>query len=213
MAIRKILVVSPHTDDAELGCGGSIVKFLDQGKHIHWVVFSTAEESLPKSMPRNTLRLEFLNSMKQLNMPKNNLEIYNFKVRHLHEKRQNILETLISIRDRFKPTLVFIPSTYDYHQDHIVVSNECIRAFKTNASIIGYELPWNHIGFRTNLFIKLEKKHMLRKLDLLKAYKSQIKKRRNYFSREYILGLGKVRGIQCNSEYAEAFQVIRWMLG
>ena len=208
----KILILSPHTDDAELGCGASIVKFVEEGYEILWVVFSTAEESLPKSLPKGTLKKEFLNVIKHLNLKKRNYKIYNFRVRHLHENRQDILEELIKLRDEFNPDLVVIPSLSDYHQDHRVVANEGVRAFKTSASIIGYELPWNHITFHTNLFIKLDKHHIEEKFQLLQNYKSQFLKKRGYFSREYVFGLAKVRGIQCNAEYAEAFGVIRWII-
>ena len=212
MTGKKILILSPHTDDAELGCGGSIVKFVEEKYKILWVVFSTCEESLPEDLPKDILKKEFLKITKSLGLKENNYEIYDFKVRHLSEKRQEVLEKLIKIREKIQPTIVLIPSLNDCHQDHNVVAKEALRAFKTNASIIGYELPWNHITFDTNLFIKLEKKHIEKKYDLLKNYESQFRKDRNYFSKEYIFGLAKVRGTQCNSSFAEAFEVIRWMI-
>lgn len=208
----RILILSPHTDDAELGCGGSISKFVEEKHEILWVVFSTAEESLPKGLPKDTLKKEFLSIMKEFGLKEKNHKIFNFKVRHLHEKRQHILEELIKMRNDFNPDLVMIPSLNDYHQDHQVVANEAVRAFKMDASIIGYELPWNHITFDTNLFIKLEKHYIEKKFKLLQKYKSQSMKKRGYFSKEYVLGLAKVRGIQCNAEYAEAFEVIRWIM-
>jgi hypothetical protein len=100
----------------------------------------------------------------------------------------------------------------DFHQDHQIVANEMVRAFKTSASILSYELPWNHIGFDTQLFIKLTEKHIEEKYELLRNYKSQVLKNRPYFSKEFIFGLAKTRGVQCDSKYAEAFEVIRWML-
>lgn len=43
---KKVLVLAPHTDDAELGCGGSIAKFVEEGREVHVVSFSIAEDSL-----------------------------------------------------------------------------------------------------------------------------------------------------------------------
>jgi LmbE family N-acetylglucosaminyl deacetylase len=208
----NILILSPHTDDAELGCGGSICKFLDNGNTIYWMVFSTAEESLPEYMPKDTLKNEFLNVTQHLGLCEEEVQVCNFKVRYLHEHRQKILDELINIRTKFKPDLVIGPSTNDYHQDHQIIANEMIRAFKSTASIISYELPWNHVTFNTQLFIKLKEEHMSKKCDLLKNYKSQYIKERLYFSDEFIFGLARSRGVQCNSQYAEAFEVIRWML-
>lgn len=208
----RILILSPHTDDAELGCGGSIVKFIEDSNELYWVVFSTAEESLPEGLPADTLKNEFINVATHLNLNENNYRICNFKVRYLHEKRQEILEQLIQIRSEFNPELVIGPSINDYHQDHQIVANEMIRAFKTTSSIISYELPWNHITFNSELFVKLEERHISAKCNLLNNYKSQISKNRSYFSKEFIYGLAATRGIQCSSKYSESFEVIKWMI-
>jgi LmbE family N-acetylglucosaminyl deacetylase len=208
----KILILSPHTDDAELGCGGSIAKMIEEGHELLWVVFSIAEDSLPCDLPKDTLKKEFLQVATHLGLKERNYMIYNFRVRHMDEKRQEILEDLVKIRQSFQPDVVMMPSINDYHQDHQVISNETIRAFKMHSSIIGYELPWNHVTFNTNMFMRLQKSHIETKLDLLSYYTSQLQLGRSYFSPEYIYGLAKVRGTQCNSSYAEAFEVIRWII-
>jgi N-acetylglucosamine malate deacetylase 1 len=210
--VKKVLVLSPHTDDAELGCGGTISKLLEQGVEIIWAVFSTAEDSLPKELPRDTLKREFKEVTKFLKIDEKKLIIFDYKVRRLHEKRQEILEHLIKIRNKFKPDLVIMPSLNDIHQDHQVIANETVRAFKTCASIISYELPWNHVNFNTQAFMKLEQSHVIKKYEILMKFKSQINLKRNYFKKEYIFGLANVRGTQCNAKYAEAFEVIRWIL-
>lgn len=208
----KILVLSPHTDDAELGCGGSIFKFMEEGHELFWIVFSTASDSVPKGMPKDTLKKEFLNTVKELGLKEENYILHDYKVRNLHQKRQEILEELVKTRDELKPDLVISPSLKDFHQDHQIIANEAVRAFKKHSKIIGYELPWNHINFDTTFFVKLNKEHVAKKLNLLKNYKSQMLLNRNYFSKEHVFGLAKVRGVQCNSDYAEAFEVIRWTI-
>lgn len=209
--IKRILILSPHTDDAELGCGGSIINFIEQNKQILWVVFSTADESLPENMQKNTLKDEFMEVAKKLSLKDNQVIINNFKVRYLHERRQDVLELLIKIRHDFKPDLVIGPSLNDFHQDHVVVANEMVRAFKSTSSIISYELPWNHVNFNTQFFSRLTKNHIEKKIDLLTSYKSQLQKDRLYFSGKFIEGLARTRGIQVNTEFAEAFEVIRWI--
>tara|TARA_B100000963_G_scaffold361942_1_gene401091 strand:- start:2585 stop:3226 length:642 start_codon:yes stop_codon:yes gene_type:complete len=208
---KKILILSPHTDDAELGAGGTILKYLEQKREIFWIVFSTAENSLPKNLPKDSLKNEFLSVTKNLNLNKSQYLIKNFEVRMLHSKRQEILEILIKVRNEFNPDLVIGPSLNDFHQDHIVVATEMVRAFKSSSSIISYELPWNHITFNTQLFEKLNYQHILSKIEILDHYKSQKIKKRNYFDKDFIFGLAKTRGIQINCEYAESFEVIRWI--
>jgi len=59
----KVLILSPHTDDAELGCGASIARMVEEGAEILWIVFSIAEDSLPRHLPRDTLKKEFMNAL------------------------------------------------------------------------------------------------------------------------------------------------------
>ena len=207
----NILILSPHTDDAELGCGGFISKLIEEGKNIFWVVFSAAEESLHPDLSSDTLVNEFMDVIRNLGLTEKNYLIKRFKVRKLHEKRQEILELLIELRNNLKPDLVIGPSLNDFHQDHTVISNEMIRAFKTTCSIICYELPWNHISFNTQYFIKLNEHHIGKKIKMLDFYKSQHLAKRSYFSDEFIKGLATTRGAQVNTKYAEAFEVVRWI--
>ena len=208
----KVLVLSPHTDDAELGCGGTIIKLLEDGNEIFWIVFSTAEDSLPAGLPKDTLKREYFDVLKALGLKEDSCKVFDFKVRNLNKYRQEILEDLIKIRNEYRPDVVIGPSLNDLHQDHQVVAHEMVRAFKTTSSIICYELPWNHISFDTQCFVKLNKGQIEKKCDILKSYQSQFIMGKPYFSNEYIYGLAKARGIQCNSEYAEAFEVVRWMI-
>jgi LmbE family N-acetylglucosaminyl deacetylase len=208
----RVLILSPHTDDAELGCGGYIARLVEEGHDILWIVFSASEESIPESLPKYTLLNEFQNVIEYLGLGKGNYKILPYKVRRFNEKRQDILEDLVKIKRDFKPNLVIMPSMNDYHQDHHVVSNEAFRAFKKDASIIGYELPWNHVTFNTVMFVRLEKSHIDTKFNLLENYKSQKSLQRDYFSQDFIFGLARVRGIQCNAQYAEAYEVMRWIM-
>jgi len=208
--MKKMLIISPHTDDGELGCGGSIAKFIEEGNDIYYVAFSTAEESLPEYLPKNTLEVEVKQATKILGIPSNNLIIYKYKVRKLNYVRQEILEELVRIRKEINPDIVFIPSLNDLHQDHQTVAMEALRAFKNSASILGYELPWNHIKFSSVFFISLEEKHVEKKVEALQAYKSQT--HRNYMQPEFIRSLAKIRGLQIGVDFAEAMEVYRWII-
>ncbi|MEG8947231.1 PIG-L deacetylase family protein [Rosettibacter firmus] len=209
MEYNRILILSPHTDDAEFGCGGTIVKFLENNKEIHWVVFSIAEDSLPNELNKLKLQNEFINVTKELNLKESDYTIFRYPVRKLSDYRQEILESLIKFKQEFKPDLVIGPSQNDYHQDHQVISNEMIRAFKTHSSILCYELPWNHINFTSSYFIKLEERHIQMKLKILSKYETQIVLNRFYFSEDMVRGLALTRGAQINYKYAESFDVLR----
>ena len=206
--IKKILVLAPHTDDAELGCGGTIARFLEEGIEINIAAFSTARASVPEGSDPDILRKEFIRSMEISGISDDHYFIYDYQVRKLNYSRQEVLEEMIKLRKNIQPDLVLIPSGNDLHQDHEVVHNEGLRAFKDN-SIWGYELPWNHVTFNTEAFVTLEQKHIDKKWEMMSVYESQLIKQRNYFTREFIEGLARVRGVQVKEDFAEAFEVIR----
>ena len=201
-------MLAPHTDDVEIGCGGSIARFLGEAKEIHVTVFSTAAESVPKGFPRDALKDEFHAAMKTLGVKKDRLTVYDYAVRKLSYSRQEVLEELVKLRRSIEPDVVFLPSSEDLHQDHQTVYNEGLRAFK-DITLWGYELPWNTITFPTRGFVTLEKSHLEKKWRAMQAYKTQFAIKRPYFTLDYIMGIAKVRGIQVKAEYAEAFDVVR----
>ncbi len=207
--VNNILVLAPHTDDGELGAGGAISYFLEKKAKVYYAAFSTAKDSVPKGMPGDILKTEVKKATRQLGIDEKNLIIYDYQVRKLNFSRQEILEDLIKLKNRIRFDLVFMPSMNDIHQDHLTVSQEGLRAFKTT-TILGYELIWNNVTFNTTCFIRLEKRHLENKIKALKNYKSQ--KGRDYVSGDFIRSLARARGVQIGAEYAEAFEVIRWVI-
>ena len=203
---RRVLVLAPHTDDGELGCGGSISRFIEEGKEVFYVAFSSCEESLRPELPKDTLIKEVKEATAILGIPSENLILEKFKVRYFFQNRQDILDRLIQIKNEIRPDLVIIPQVMDLHQDHKIVAEEAVRAFK-QITILSYEMPWNNISFETNVFIKLKNKHIEKKIKALKEYKSQ--DYRTYLTPEFIKGLAKTRGVQIGCEYAEVFELIR----
>src|SRR5688500_2258387 len=129
----NVVVLAPHTDDETLGCGGTIAKFIEAGRDVDVFAFSCGSSN----------ESEFKSACRVL---KATPHVLNFKTREFPAVRQAILDKLIEIRKEFKPSIVFLPATSDVHQDHQVISQEGIRAFK-HATIYGYEAPWNSFTF------------------------------------------------------------------
>lgn len=205
---KNVLVLAPHTDDGELGAGGTIDRLIKQGANVFYVAFSTAEESVPKHLPKDTLKTEVKKATFQLGIPPENLYVLNYPVRKLNYNRQSILEDLIKIRAERHWSLILMPCLSDIHQDHSTIAQEGLRAFK-NTSILGYELLWNNLTFNTTCFVKLDPANVEVKINSLKEYASQ--SHREYMKSEFIKSLAKTRGVQIGSEWAEAFEVIRWI--
>lgn len=191
-----VLALSPHTDDAELGAGGTLSKLKESGAEITVFGFSA---------PKEVNEEEFQRSLSNLGVE--NWEIFDFETRRFLSDRQEILEILYEYNQQENPDIVLTPSRSDLHQDHQVVTEEVVRAFRSS-TILGYELPWNNIHFDQNGFVKLEKRHVDQKIEMLNEYESQIG-RRNYFEEDYLRGLVRTRGVQIGNTYAEGFEVIR----
>ncbi len=206
---KRILILAPHTDDGELGCGGSIARYLEEGADVFYVAASTCRDALPKEWPADTLEKEVKNATKALGIAEDKLILLDYDVRRFKENRQQLLEDFIRLRNDIKPELVFVPSSTDIHQDHQVINEESLRAFR-NSSILGYEMPWNNMSFNSRGFIKLEKHHIEKKVEALSCYKSQM--HRAYMNGQFIYSLATVRGIQTGAQYAEAFEVIRYII-
>ncbi len=204
-----ILVLAPHTDDGEIGCGGLISACVEKGFEIYYIAFSSAQISLPPDAHKDTLIKEVKAATKVLGIKSENLILFDFPTRSFPQYRQEILEEMINIKNEIKPKLILTPSLNDIHQDHMTITHESVRCFKKQ-SILCYEEPWNNITFSTHCFLPLEKYHVQKKIDALKCYKSQI--RRSYLTEESVWALASTRGTQLEGGYAEAFEVIRWML-
>jgi N-acetylglucosamine malate deacetylase 1 len=203
---QNILILAPHTDDGELGCGASVAKYISQGKQVTYIAFSTCSQSLPSSLPANTLTTECTVATKALGI--NDVRFFDFEVRKLLFHRQEILEELIKLNQQLKPQTVFLPAEHDVHQDHQVIYAEGLRAFK-NCNVLGYELPWNNFRFQPNYFERIDEAQLAMKQKALQQYKSQTHK--NYMSADFTRALAVVRGIQSNTALAEAFEVYRLM--
>ena len=119
----KILILDPHYDDW-LDCSGTISKIVDKSD-IFYVGFSPSTLSLPDGFSKSDYTLETQMSLN--NMGITNIFMLDFMVRNFYQQRQDILQYLVDFRPI--PDLVICPSTFDYHQDHLIVCQEAIRAF------------------------------------------------------------------------------------
>lgn len=205
-ADSTILVLAPHTDDGEFGCGGTIAKMVERGCRVVYAAFSAAEKSVSPEFPRDVLRKEVKAATAALGIANDDCVVMHFEVRRFPEQRQEILDSMIELSSKYKPEVVLLPSPNDTHQDHHVIAHEGFRAFK-RTTMLGYEVPWNNLDFRTSCFVKLSESNLQRKLAALAQYKSQ--QNRTYSNDEYIRALAVTRGMQIQTPLAETFEVLR----
>lgn len=164
---KNILILSPHTDDETLGCGGFINK-LSKDNNINIICFSYCG--------KNILKEEFNNATKVLDKNVKTI-VLEHKVRYFN--RQEVLDDLIKYKKELNPDIIICPSSYDVHQDHLVIYNESVRAFK-DRSILGYCHHWNIVGISDlRLIVKLNENNIKSKNMAMDKYQTQSE--RKYF--------------------------------
>lgn len=204
---ERILALSPHTDDVELGAGGSVARWCAEGREVHYLAFSACESSVPDGFPSDVLRGECRAAAAELGVASDRVRILGYEVRRFGEVRQQVLQTLVDLDRELQPDLVLVPALDDLHQDHAVIALEGLRAFKRR-SVLAYDIPWNTTAFRGNCLVRLREADVERKLTALQQYRSQAG--RPYMDPDFTRGQLRFRGGQVGTAWAEAFEVVRW---
>lgn len=203
---KNILILAPHTDDAEFGCGGTIAKLIEQNNNVYCAAFSACQQSVLKQFPSDILITEVKEATQELGLKPENLMLFDYEVRTFNFRRQDLLDDILKIKQNISPDFVFMPSVNDVHQDHYTIAQEGLRAFKFS-NILCYELPWNNLSFDTSCFCVLSEAHIEKKINSVLKYKSQA--HRNYANADFVKSLARIRGTQINTQYAECFEVLR----
>jgi len=205
----NVLVLAPHTDDGEFGCGGTMARLMESGVKVTYVAFSTAAKSVPEGFPKDVLQYEVRAATSVLGIPESDLRVYDFEVRTFPTMRQDILEEMIVLQQEIDPDCVLMPALVDLHQDHKTIAEEGLRAFK-RTTVLAYEIPWNNLNFSHQAYVRLEERHVSKKVEALACYASQ--GHRNYTREDYIRNMAFTRGIDVGCDFAEIFEVYRWIL-
>ncbi len=195
--MKKYLFIGAHTDDCELLFGATIAQAVERGHDVTILCLSKNYHNV------GNLSREFYDSMAVLEPT--DWILKNFKVREFDTQRQQILQLLCDLSLN-KYDYVFTHSPKDIHNDHKVVGEESIRAFKTT-NLLTSMGEWNQRQQVKNYFVKVEEKHFIKKWRALSKYKSQSK--RPYIDYDKIRAIMLVNGLIIgNTDYAEAFESI-----
>lgn len=198
--IRKVLCLGAHSDDIEIGCGGTMLRLLRDNPNVqvHWVVFTASPERMREA--RASAR-SFLSRARS-----SHVEICSYRESFFPAHWAAIKEFLEQVRKQFEPDLIFTHFRDDRHQDHRVVSDLTWNTFR-NHLILEYEIPKYDGDLRQpNVFFPLNEDTCRKKVSVvLRHFKTQSKK--HWFTEETFYALLRLRGVECASEsnYAEAF--------
>ena len=207
---QNILVISAHSDDGIIGCGGFISKYI-KSNNVFYLAFTNSMGGGDRSEMDNALKELGVKNCELVDYFGYEDKIYRIHDREYHECRQAILDKMVSLKKIIKPSIVLCPSSYDTHQDHEVIRKEVFRAFK-DITIMGYEFPWNNREFRTDCFVELSEEDIVNKIRSIKCFKSQEFRKYVGQAEVYIHSMAVTRGFQIHKSLAETFEVIRMLI-
>jgi LmbE family N-acetylglucosaminyl deacetylase len=195
----KLLCLGSHSDDIEIGCGGTILRLLSEVRELHivWIVFGASNEREWEA--RNSAAL-FLSQAKH-----KEIIIKNFRDGFFPYEGTQIKNYFEELK-RTSPDLIFTHNRKDAHQDHRLIAELTWNTFR-NHLILEYEIPKydGDLG-QPNLFVPLDREFYDKKIRyLMDSFETQ--RAKPWFAKETFLGLMRLRGMECvaTSGYAEAF--------
>ena len=200
----RILVLSPHPDDMEFGCGGSVYKFSKKGYKIYLYIATFGEYGGSKNVRRKE-------QIRSANILGAKVIWGSFKDTEVFFRRELIVEVEDVIRD-VDPFLIFVNFYKDSHQDHVALSKASVTAARYINNLLFYETPTS-IDFLPTIFFDIADVIHIKE-ELLKAHASQINKTRvkNLSIIESAISTAIFRGYQARVKYAEAFLPHRLLL-
>ncbi|MCW3997876.1 MAG: PIG-L family deacetylase [Candidatus Bathyarchaeota archaeon] len=196
----KILCLGAHSDDIEIGCGGTILRIIKEvpEAQFRWVVFSGNKIRKKEALEGVSIFLSEIVSKK--------IDVHNFRESYFPFIGAEIKDCFEKIKKEFNPDLIFTHYKKDAHQDHKLISKLTWNTFR-NHFIIEYEIPKYDGDLGTpNLYICLDEVIVKRKINYLyEAYQTQ--KKKPWFSEDSFRSILRIRGLESNSptNYAEAF--------
>ena len=197
----KVMFISAHPDDIELGAGGTLIKHIRRGDQVFYVVLSRGEKGGdPVAREREVLEIIDYLGIKIF-------KLCDYPDTLLNTKFNDIKDELEQLIREYGPVRIYTHSLNDTHQDHRAVAEAVKVAGRRIPQILSFWSPHMYNNFNPNYFIDITDVFM-EKIKLLEKYKSQGHK--DYLKREIIKGINKYFGFISGVDYAEGFEIVRY---
>ena len=198
--VRNVVCLGAHSDDIEIGCGGTLLKLAARNPHLHvtWVVFSGQGTRAREARASAKIFLQQAKGSKVI--------IKQFRTSFFPFQGERIKSFFETLKGMGQPDVIFTHYRDDRHQDHRVLSDLAWNTWR-NHLILEYEIPKydGDLGV-PNVFLPLDERICRAKAEYLCRF-FQTQSNKHWFSPETFLGLMRLRGMECASptNYAEAF--------
>jgi LmbE family N-acetylglucosaminyl deacetylase len=198
---KRVFFIGAHPDDIELGCGALISSIAKKSE-----VFCITLSDNQKNPLLSNIVDEHFHGMSLLGVPQDHVILGEFETRRFMHARQEILDFLIDLNKKYQPGVVFVHSKSDLHQDHGVVTDESLRAFR-GTSTFGFDVIRSSQGFFPTFLVEVTEKDVQNKVNSLAAY--QTYKDKYYFSPDLTRAILIRNGALCERPFAEGFDILR----
>ena len=203
----RLLAIGAHSDDIEIGCGGTILKLIEQGSlsEVCWVVLTGETKRAAEAAQSAEALLG--------DVPGKRVILKDFRDGYFPYDGAEIKGFFEELKGELSPDVILTHQRSDLHQDHRVTCELTWNTFRDHL-ILEYEIPkYDGDMGAPNLFVPLDESLCRKKIDhLMTHFASQSSKR--WFKEDLFSGLLRLRGMECNSptSYAEAFYCRKAML-
>jgi len=198
---KRVCFIGAHPDDIELGAGALIARIAPLSE----VSCMTLSDN-QKNPALSNLKGEQIRSLKILGVDEKHILVGEFETRRFQHSRQEILEHLIDFNKKHQPDIVFTHSKSDLHQDHGVVTEEVLRAFR-GTTVLGFDVIRSSHGFFPTFFVEVGEGDVKKKIAALAEYKTYLDK--YYFNPDVTRATLIRHGALVERKYAEAFDISR----
>lgn len=203
----RVLCLGAHSDDIEIGCGGTLLQLAKTRPRpeFRWIVWSALGARASEAQ-RGARR--FLGPA-----AREVVRLHEFRDGYFPAEFAGVKDAFENLAREFQPDIVFTHTRDDRHQDHRVVSDLTWNTFR-NQLILEYEVPkWDGDLGRPNFYVPVNRRAANSKAKaILEVFGSQ--RAKDWFSEETFLGLMRLRGMECRATdgYAEAFHARKIVL-
>jgi LmbE family N-acetylglucosaminyl deacetylase len=200
--VRRVLAIGAHSDDLEIGCGGTLLALCraEPGVSVHWLVLAAPGERGDEARESASALLAGVEGQ--------TVEIHSLRDGYLPHAAAEVKDVFEELKARVDPELVLTHTRDDLHQDHRLACELTWNTFRDHL-ILEYEIPkWDGDVGRPNVYVPLSDELVHEKLEILSAhFGSQSGK--HWFDTDLFRGLMRIRGMECRapSGFAEAFFV------
>tara|TARA_R110000803_G_scaffold157920_1_gene222208 strand:- start:5163 stop:5786 length:624 start_codon:yes stop_codon:yes gene_type:complete len=203
--MSKYLIIAPHADDELLGVGGSAHKYINAGDEVHVIICGVRKND-------NNIQIE------KATKDFTSVHILPFQDESYNIVKNKLLKSVEKIYNNLKPNIVFIPNKDDFNMDHKTVHEVCevvLRRYQKHSpdKILMYEIPSSttqsfNNNFKCNYYEELSLANINSKIERFYEYKNEVREFPNPRSKDGIMVYGMFRGMECNTMYAEGFNLI-----